>query len=143
MFSKTLPFWIIKNWHVWYLNLHERYRFPPEQKMFLTTIISFLYNVFKNLHFLDRQNSELFDTQTYTRGIDFLHSKKCFNPPFSPSSTMFSKTSPFWIVKTQDCLVLKLTGEVSISSLAKKATSLICRYGVYGHRLVFNRIERL
>ena len=55
---------------------------------------------------------------------------------------MFSKAFPFWIVKTRDCLVLKLTREGSISSLAKKATSLICRYGVYGQRLVFNRIER-
>ena len=33
---------------VWYSNLHERYRFPPLQKMLLTTVIlSFLYNVFK------------------------------------------------------------------------------------------------
>ena len=34
---------------------------------------------------------------------------------------MFSKTFPFWIVKTPDCLVLKLTREVSISSSAKNA----------------------
>ena len=34
---------------------------------------------------------------------------------------MFSKTFPFWIVKTRDCLVLKLTREVSISSSAKNA----------------------
>ena len=33
---------------VWYSNLHERYRFPPWQKILLTTVIlSFLYNVFE------------------------------------------------------------------------------------------------
>ena len=37
---------------VWYSNIHERYRFPPRQKMLLTTVIlSFLYNVFKNFPF--------------------------------------------------------------------------------------------
>ena len=45
--------------------------------MFLTTILTFFYNVFKNLPFLDRQKSA--------------------------------------------CLVLELTREVSISSLAKKS----------------------
>ena len=83
---------------VWHSNLHERYQFPPWQKTLLTTILSFLYNVFKSLPFLDRQNSGLFGTQTYTRGIDVL--------------------------------------------LSKKAMSLICQYGVYGQRLVFNRIDR-
>ena len=34
---------------------------------------------------------------------------------------MFLKTFPFWIVKTRDCLVLKFTREVSISSSAKNA----------------------
>ena len=61
----------------------------------------------------------MFGTQTYTRGIDFLLSKKRFLPSLSPSSTMFSKTFPFWIVKTREYLVLKLTREVSIYSLAK------------------------
>ena len=31
----------------------------------------------------------------------------------------FQKNFPFWIVKTRECLVLKLTREVSISSSAK------------------------
>ena len=89
--------------------------------MFLTTILTFFYNVLKNFPFLHRQklacmalkltrevsisslaknifnyhsllplqcfqnfpflnhqNSGLFGTQIYTRGIDFLLSKKCF-----------------------------------------------------------------
>ena len=181
--------------------------------MFLAIILSFLYNVFKNLPFLDRQNSGLFGTQTYTRGINFLHSKiafnhhhallplqcfqkpslfgsskigmfgtqtytrgidfllsknifkfhsllllQCFQKPFlSESSKLgivwysnlderyrfspqlkiafnhyhslfplqyFQKTFNFWIVKTRDCLVLKLTREVSISSSAKNSYNL-------------------
>ena len=62
----------------------------------------------------------MFSTQTYAKGINFLVSKNCFSPSFSTSSTMFSKIFPLWIVKTRDCLVLKLTREVSISSSAKK-----------------------
>ena len=131
----------------------------------------------------------MFGTQTYTRGIDFLLSKKnVFNyHSLLPLQCLKKKNIPFWIVKTRDCLVLKLTREVSISSsakmllttiilsllynifkknlpfldrqnsglfgtqtyargidffLSKKATTLICRYGVYGQGLVFNRIER-
>ena len=123
--------------------------------MFLTIILSFLYNVFKkpslsrlsklaqtymrginfflskkcfkssfsssstmfskNFPILDCQNLCMFGTQTYTRGIDFFLSKKCSMFPLQ----CFQKTFPFWIVKTQECLVPKLTQDVSISSSAK------------------------
>ena len=80
MFSKPSLSGSSKVKIVWYLNLNERYRFPPQQKMLLTTVIlSFLYNFIKKkktFPFLDRQNSGLFDTQTYARVIDFLLSKK-------------------------------------------------------------------
>ena len=87
----------------------------------------FLHSNHSHLHLQCFQNPFLFGlskigmfgTQTYTRGIDFLLSKKHFLPSLSPSSTMFSKTFPFWIIKTRDCLVLKLTREVLIYSLAK------------------------
>ena len=108
--------------------------------MFLTSHL--LLQCFQKPSLFGSSKIGMSGTQTYTRGIDFLCGKKVFKPPFSPSFTMFSKAFPFWIVKTRDRLVLKFTREVLISSSAKKATSLICRYGVYGHRLVFNKTER-
>ena len=45
--------------------------------MLLTIVLSFFHNVFKkSLPFLDGRNSGLFGTKTYTRGTDFLLTKK-------------------------------------------------------------------
>ena len=41
-----------------------------------TIVLSFFHNVFKRRPFLNRRNSGMFGTKTYTRGTDFLLSKK-------------------------------------------------------------------
>ena len=111
--------------------------------MFLTIILSFFYNVFKNLLFLDRQNAGLFGTQTYTRGIDFLLSKNAFNHHHSVLPLQcFLKPSISGLSKLRIVWYSNLRKRYRFSLQQKKATSLICRYGVYGQRLVFNRIER-
>ena len=89
------------------------------EKCFSPFILSFFYSDFKNLPSVSPKLGNVWYSNLQ-RGISFLLGKKCFKPSFSPSSTVFSKTFPFWIVKTQVCLVLKLTREVSISSSAKK-----------------------
>ena len=123
---KNLPFLDCQKSACLVLKLTREVSISSLAKMFLTIILSFLYNVFKNLPFLDCQNSGLFGTKTYTRGIDFLLSKNAFKHHHSLLPLQcFQKTFHFWIVKTRDCLVLKLTREVSISSSAKKATTLI------------------
>ena len=79
------------------------------------------------------------------RGIDFLPGKKYFEPPsFSPSSTMFSKNFPFLDRQNSGLFGTQTyaRGIDFLLSKKKKATTLICRYGVYGQRLVFNTIKR-
>ena len=100
MFSKTFPFWIIKTRYRLVLKLKREVLITSSAKNAFNHRHSLLpLQCFqKNFPFLDRQNSGLFGTQTYAKGIDFL--------------------------------------------LSKKAMTLICQYGVYDQRLVFNRIER-
>ena len=57
--------------------------------MLLTIIFSFFYNVFKHPPFLGCQNSGLFRTKSYIRGIDFLcWEKKNLQPLFAGMECM-------------------------------------------------------
>ena len=116
-------------------------RLVKREKCFLTTILIFFYNVFKNRAFLDHQKSACLVLKL-TREVSISSVAKSLLTTILSFLYNVFKSLPFLDRQKSTCLVLKLTREVSISSLAKKATFLICRHGVYGQRLVFNRIER-